>query len=144
MKKFILLAIVLLAAGAAYTQFQTPKETALETALNYYRLAASGRSFEEDAAFYTQARQAEIQARIDGADNPDAMKEAYLKLTQTQAACSELTLAGEAQNGDVTRLVFDVNDTCGTYGDATVQEIIELVDEGGSWKILSNETSISD
>lgn len=144
MKKFVILLIIGLAGAAAYSQFQRPEETALATFLRYHAIVASGRSFEEDAAFYSAARQAEVQSRIDAVEDAETLKSAYLSATQTQASCSELTLADEIQNGATTRLVFDVKDTCGTYEEGTkVQEIIELVPEDGGWKISLNETSVS-
>ena len=143
MKKFVLILIVGLAAAGAYNQYIAPNDTALATYMSYRDTVIAGRSFDEDAAFYSTARRAEIQARIDSTDDGEALKGAYLEFTQNQAACSELSLVEETQTDGVARLVFDVTDTCDTYGEAKVQEIVELVEEDGGWKIVLNETSIA-
>lgn len=142
-KKFVLGVMVLLGGAAAY-QSLNPKGP-VDFYLEYQTLVAEGRTFDQDAAFYAASRRAEVQAQIDArGEDGNLLKNAYLDMTNEQAGCSELTLAEESVADGVTRLVFDVKDTCGTYDEGTkVQEIIELVEEDG-WKILSNTTSVSD
>ncbi len=143
-KRFILGVMVLLGGAAAYQSLNT--EGPVEFYEKYQVLVAEGRNFEQDAAFYASTRRAEVQTQIDGfGEDADRMKTAYLDMTNEQARCSDMVLAEETEAGDVTRLVFDVTDTCGTYGEGVkVQEIIELVEENGGWKILSNTTSVSE
>lgn len=144
MKKFVLALMVLIGGVAAYNQLKT--ETAIEFFTRYHAVVSEGRSFEEDAAFQASARRAAVQASLQAAeDGGEGLKTAYLELTQEQARCSELSLSEETQNGAVVMLVFDVEDVCGTYSEgATVKEIIELVEEDGDWKILSNTTSVNE
>ena len=142
MKKFVLALIVLLGGAAAYKTL-TPESPA-DFYQRYQAFIAKGRTFEEDASFYAAPRRAEVQDQIMAqGDEAESLKKAYLDFTSEQARCSDLELAEENRSGEVLQLVFNVTDTCGTYGEgATIREIIELVEEDGNWKILSNETSV--
>lgn len=142
MKKFIPAVIVFLAIVAGMRALQS--ETPVVYFLRYQTMIAEGRTFEEDAQYYTVSRRSEIRTQLDTqGEEAENLKSAYLEMTTRQAKCSELTLAEETNTETSARLVFDVTDTCGAYdADAKVQEIIELVEEDGGWKILSNETSV--
>ena len=142
-KKFIIGVMVLLGGAAAYQSLNP--EGPVDFYMSYQKLVAEGRTFDVDAAHYTAARRADVQAQLDArGDDADMLKTAYLEMTNEQAKCSELTLAGQSETDGVTKLVFDVTDTCGTYDEGTkVQEIIELVEENG-WKIQTNTTSVSE
>ncbi len=142
MKKFVPALIVFFAIVAGMRVLQT--ETPADYFLRYQNVIAEGRTFEDDAQFYAASRQAEIQTQLDAeGDQAEDLKAAYLEMTSRQAKCSELELVEEAKTETTARLVFDVTDTCGAYdAGAKVQEIIELVEEDGAWKILSNETSV--
>ncbi len=142
MKKFVPALIVFFAIVAGMRALQT--ETPIDYFLRYQTMIAEGRTFEDDAQFYTASRRAEVQTQLDAqGDQAENLKSAYLEMTSRQAKCTELTLAEETKTESSARLVFNVNDTCGAYdADAKVQEIIELVEEDGGWKILSNETSV--
>lgn len=144
MKRFVLGVMVVIGGVAVYRALVP--ETPEQYYLRYQALIADGRSFEEDAAFHAAARRAEIQAQLAAmGEDAERLKTAYLDMTAEQAGCSDLTLAEETRTETSARLVFDVTDTCGTYGEGvTIKEIIELVAEDGGWKILSNETSVSE
>lgn len=144
MKRFVLGVMVVIGGVAAYRALVP--ETPEQYYLRYQALIADGRSFEEDAAFHAAARRAEIQAQLAAmGEDAESLKTAYLDMTAEQARCSDLALAEETRTETSAHLVFDVTDTCGTYGEGvTIKEIIELVAEDGGWKILSNETSVSE
>ena len=144
MKRFVLGVMAVIGGVAAYRALMP--ETPVQYYLRYQAFIADGRSFEEDAVFYAAARRAEVQAQLAAmGEDAERRKNAYLDMTAEQAGCSDLALAEETRAGTSVRLVFDVTDTCGAYGEgATVKEIIELVEEDGGWKILSNETSVSE
>ena len=142
MKKFVPALIIFFVTVAGMRALQT--ETPVDYFIRYQTMIADGRTFEDDAQFYAASRRAEIQTQLDAqGDQAEGMKSAYLEMTTRQAKCSELALAEETKTETSARLVFDVTDTCGAYdADAKVQEIIELIEEDGDWKILSNTTSV--
>ena len=142
MKKFVPALIIFFVIVAGFQALRT--EAPVDYFLRYQTMIAEGRTFEDDAQFYALSRRAEIQAQLDAqADGAEGLKAAYLEMTTRQAKCSKLVLVEETKTETTARLVFDVTDTCGAYdADAKVQEIIELIEEDGSWKILSNVTSV--
>ncbi len=143
----IVLGLIFIVASLAAWVFLipgAPTETPSEVYDRYRAALLEGRSWEEDAAFYSAAKRAAVAAQLAARDgDPEMVKQMYLQITGEAASCSDLTLAEETTSTRTARLVFDVTDTCGLYGEGTkVREIIEFVLEDG-WKISENTTDIS-
>jgi hypothetical protein len=123
-----------------------PAEKPHETYNRYYKLVREGRTFEQDKAFYSKARQAEIMAKTKSqADRSgtaiEKLKDLYLNFTQRLAACGDLTLLKETIDGQRASLVYARKEICDDTSGKDGRELIEMVHEGG-WKITSNETKM--
>lgn len=138
------LTAVFICAGCDAPSAITHTESPQQVYDRYHKLVKNGRNFDEDKAFYSQSRQAEVMtkastmARANGGSIED-ITNAYLQMTELMAKCSDLTLIDERINGVKAYLTYRIEDLCendlGTEG----RESIELVNEGG-WKITSNVT----
>ena len=141
MKKFVNMfcmfcAVVFLLAGCDSEASEKPHEVYDR----YYKLILAGRTFEQDKAFYSKSRQAEVMAKLQ-ASGPVLEKtlELYLKFTKQIAACGELTLLTETIDGKRATVIYSRKDTCADSSGSDGREVIEMVDEAG-WKIVSNVT----
>ena len=129
------------AIGYAFL-FDRDSESAVEFYERYRSTVIEGRSFAEDAVFYSARKRAQVEADIAArGDDAEEFKEFYLEFTARAEACGTRVLISEEIREARARLVYDIVD-CPEYAETeSAQDIIDLVDEGG-WKIDSNETSV--
>ena len=112
---------------------------------NYYIDLAQGMSFDQDAAYHSNAKQAEVREKIDAmkrnsTKTTEQIISLYLNLTQAAAKCGELTLREERIEGETAYLVYDRTDTCGNGETKQSGETITMVYENG-WKIHDSLSS---
>ena len=149
----IVIGLVIIVASLAVSVFLIPEspdapavptETPSDVYSRYRASLLEGRSWDEEAAFYSAAKRSAVAAQLDAqGGDAERVKAMYLEVTAEAARCSEMTLAEETVTATTARLVFDVSDNCGLYGDGvTVREIIDFVLEDG-WKISENTTDIA-
>lgn len=137
-------AAALLAAAAFGFFMLVDRDTQTPTAFyeRYRSVVLEGRTFDEDAAFYSARKRAEVEAAL-AARGGDAneIKAMYLDFTARAEACGTRRLVSEEVADTRARLVYEIVG-CADYAQAEIaRDIIDLVDEKG-WKIDSNETSI--
>lgn len=141
-----------IAAGAAITFalvgylyfFDNETETASEYYERYRSVVLAGRSFDEDATFFSARKRAEVETSLtERGDDLERIEALYLEFTTRLEACGTRKLVSQEVNAERTRLVYDIID-CPEYAQAeSAQDIIDLVQENG-WKIDGNETRIGD
>ncbi len=136
-------AIAIALVGYTYS-FDNETETASEFYERYRSIVLAGRSFDEDAAFFSAKKRAEVEtSQAERGDDSERIEALYLEFTAQLEACETRTLVSEEVIANRTRLVYDIVD-CPEYAQAEIgQDIIDLVHENG-WKIDSNETRIGD
>lgn len=144
MMKFGIVAVALAAIAAFGALFLMDRDT--ETPMAFYEryrtAVLEGRTFDEDAAFYSARKRAEVEAALAASGgNEDEVKAIYLDFTAQSEACGTRRLVSEDVTDTRARLVYDIVD-CPDYAHAkSAQDIIDLVEEDG-WKIDGNETSL--
>ena len=136
---YLFIATPLFLAGCNSAPIEQPHEVYER----YYKLIIAGRTFEQDKAFYSKSRQAEVLAKLQASGEiNEELTVSYLKFTQQIAECGKLKLVKETIDGKRATLEYSRKDTCATPSDSEGSEIIEMVDEDG-WKIESNLTKIN-
>ena len=133
-------ALLIAASGCEKNDVDSPSEVYER----YFQLVAEGRTFEEDAAFYTAARLEEatsrsIEAATAAGKTLEEYQAFYLEFTQDIAKCSELTLRNDSINADAAILVYDVKDICNGGGVSKLK--VTMKNEKG-WKIVTDELQL--
>ena len=112
----------------------------------YNSKVINGISFNDDKAYYSKRKQAEVESKFPGYmermdKSREEVIEVYLNFSRELAKCKELKLESEDIYGEKAFLKYSQKDICGNATDREERQLIRMIKEGG-WKIDDVEISL--
>lgn len=123
----------------------TPKSPS-EVYDEYNAKVQQGISYQEDKAYYTQRKQADVESKFPQymqqmKQSRDEVIASYLSFSKAAAKCKALTLVSQVIDGDTAVLEYAQKDLCGNASEANEKQRISMINEGG-WKIDELQISL--